>query len=124
LADARDFLGHAKVEEFDLIVPVEKLDEPHPSPSKLDSYTEAKFAKKAIEDVEKLSDGLHKALLARFGQLEFGPAAGAFSGVRGGWHAALVEETSGKMPDKALQPTSRARRAIAGSRGRKRAARG
>lgn len=107
LAEARDFLGHARVEEFDLIVPVERLDQPRPYPSMLDTYSEPKFVKRAIDDVEKLSDGLHRALVEKFGQLLFGSAAGAFSGVRGGWHASLIQEKARGMPNKALQPASR-----------------
>ncbi len=123
LAEARDFLGHAKVEEFNVVVPVEKLDEPRPYPSILDTYSSPAFAKRAIEDVEKLSDALHHALLKRFGQLLFGSGAGAFSGVRGGWRASLIPEDLREMPNKALQPTSRAR-TRGKSKRRPRAARG
>jgi hypothetical protein len=99
LSEARDFLGHAKVEEFNVVVPVENLDEPRPYPSVLDKYSSPKFAKRAIEDVEKLADTLHRALLKRFGQLFFGSAAGAFSGVRGGWHTSLIPDKVREMPN-------------------------
>lgn len=123
LAEARDFLGHAKVEEFDVVVPVAKLDEPRPYPSAMDTYSSATFAKRAIEDVEKLCDALHLALIKKFGQLLFGSSAGAFSGVRGGWHASLVQDSVREMPNKALQPSSRAQRKTKSKR-RSRAARG
>ncbi len=43
LSEARDFLGHAKVEKFNVVVPVEKLDEPHPHPSVLDTLYRTRF---------------------------------------------------------------------------------
>jgi hypothetical protein len=68
-AEARDFLAHARVEEFDVIVPVEKLDEFKPHPSALDTYSSAAFAKRTLQDIEKIADEPHVALLKRFGRL-------------------------------------------------------
>jgi hypothetical protein len=122
LAEARDFLAHAKVEEFDLVVSADKLDDAEPRSSVLRVYAEPKFAQKALEDVERLSDGLQRALFVRFGPLLFGSEVGAFSGISGGWGASLIHEPD-KMPNQALQPTRRAR-GVAGSKRQSRAARG
>ena len=94
VSEARDFLAHAKVEEFDLIVPAETLDEFKPHPSALDKYSSAPFAKAALQDIERVADALHLALLKKFVNLQFGSKAGAFSGVTGGFHASLIVEPS------------------------------
>ena len=92
LSDARDFLVHAKTEEFDVIVPAERLDEMRPHPSALDRYSSAEFVARAVADVEALSDALHSSLVAKFGNIGIGSGQGAFSGIDSQWHASLVPE--------------------------------
>lgn len=103
LSEARDFLAHARVEEFDLVIPAEKLDEPKPSPSVLDTYASADFAKRTLADLEQLADALQVALGRRFGQLPFGSDEHAFAGISRSWHAALIDES---MPNTRLQPSA------------------
>jgi hypothetical protein len=92
LSDARDFLVHARTEEFDVIVPAEKLEEMKPHPSALDRYASAEFVGRAVADVEALSDSLHFSLIAKFGDIGIGSGRGAFSGIDSSWHASLVPE--------------------------------
>ena len=86
---ARNFLAHARVDEYDVVVAAERLDDPKWVQGKLDWYSSERFATRAIEDVEKAAN----ALAAAFGsRLTFCPNGYAFSGLSHSWKAKIVAE--------------------------------
>ena len=84
---ARNFLAHACVDEYDVVVAAERLDDPKLVQGKLDQYSSEHFATRAIEDVEKAAN----ALVTAFGAgHKFCAAGHAFSGLSHSWKAQIV----------------------------------
>lgn len=91
LAKARDFLAHARTEEFEETIPASRLDDPTPVPLRIDYYGSASFAAEAMAHVEGLANTLNEALRSKFDYVAVGSPGGAFYGIDGSWEAGPAE---------------------------------
>ena len=85
---ARNFLAHARVDEYVVDIAAERLDDSQWVQSELDRYASEHFATQAIEDVEKAPNALATAFGTR---LTFCADGRAFSGLRHSWKASRGE---------------------------------
>ena len=106
---ARNFLAHARVDEYDVVVAAERLDDPKWVQGKLDQYSSEHFATRAIEDIEKAAD----ALVTAFGVgHKFCAAGHAFSGLSHSWKAKIVSEKLGGTPRQVKKAPARTRKTV------------
>ena len=91
VARARDFLAHAKTEEFDEIISAARLDDMNPVDLKIKRFGSESFATDAIAEIKALADILNQGLRAKFDHVPVGSAAGAFYGNSSSWEAGLPE---------------------------------
>ena len=107
MTQARNFLAHARVDEYDVVVAAERLDDPKWVQGKLDQYSSEHFATRAIEDVEKAANDLVTAFGAG---LTFCAAGHAFSGLSHSWKAKIVAEKLGGAPRRVKKAPARTRK--------------
>ena len=80
LAKVRDLLAHGRVEAFDVRTSVSRADSVDLTPRLLE-WGQVSFARRAIADVQNLSDGLMAAAKAKCGRWAAGYRSSAFVGV-------------------------------------------
>ncbi len=91
VAGARDFLAHAKTEEFDEHIPASRLNDMNPVDLDIDRFGSEAFATDAVAQIEALANTLNHALRAKFPYVPVGSDGGAFYGISGSSQASLPE---------------------------------
>ena len=91
VAGARDFLAHAKTEEFDELIPASRLNDMNPIDLDINRFGSESFATEALTQIEALANTLNQGLRAKFDYVPVGSAGGAFYGISGSSEASLPE---------------------------------